>query len=261
MATNNKNKALKKHLTLLCIIFTIVIPFINNFGLFLVLLNIQNDVVFGSLPDLLQSFMSALTTLDLFFTYAILVISIVRFGTKRSSDIIALSAAKIFVTYFSSVLAGAVVTTDFLSSLVKYNYEFFLINALVELMLLLGAVILCGILSTKFLAENNTDITVKKVFDRKNPLIVIITWTTVLISAFLLSRCITDTVADIVTYGAKNLTKSEIIYLIKPYLIWVCKTVFCYFAMVISAKWIDFVWKNLNADDKKDADLKTAKKK
>jgi hypothetical protein len=102
-------------------------------------------------------------------------------------------------------------------------------------------------LRSKFLSEENTDITVRKIFDRHNPLLNIILWTTALISAFMLSNCIINTVSDIITYGAADLTVSEIIYLVSPYAAWVVKTVGCYFVMVITAKWIDFLWKAINS--------------
>ena len=113
-------------------------------------------------------------------------------------------------------------------------------------MLVVGAIILCSFLRSKYLDENNTDITVRKIFDRNNPLTNIILWVTVLISAFLLSGCIINTVTDITTYGADDLNFNEFIYLVSPYIKWLCKTVFGYFVMVFTAKWLDLQWKNLH---------------
>jgi hypothetical protein len=247
MSVVNKNKALKKHLTLLSVIFAIAIPLINNFGLSLVMSNVYGDIMYTGLSDFLSAFISVLSALDLFAVFAVLVISLVRFGSKNSRDVITLCFVRIVIIYASYILIGAIVTENFANTLAN-NYEYFLVNAVIDVMLLVGAIILCLFLRSKYLFEENTDITVRKLFDKHNPLLNVILWTTVLISAFMLSNCIINTVSDIVTYGANDLSVNEVVYLVTPYAAWAVKTAACYFVMVFMAKWVDFLWKAINAD-------------
>ena len=248
MSVTNKNRALKKHLTLLSVIFGIAVPLINNFGLSLWLSIVDGDIMYTGLSDFLSVFITVLSALDLYAMFAVLVISLVRFGSSNSKDVITFGFVRIAITYASYISIGAIVTENFANT-IKNNYEYFLVNCVIDVMLLVGAIFLCLFLRSKFLSEENTDITVRKIFDRHNPLLNIILWTTALISAFMLSNCIINTVSDVVTYGASDLTASEIIYLVSPYLAWVVKTVGCYFVMVFTAKWVDFLWKAINSAD------------
>jgi hypothetical protein len=214
----------------------------------LLLSNIYGDIMLSTLSELVSGFITALDTLNLFLVFAVLVNSVVRFGAKNSRDIILLCFIRIFIVYSSYIAIGAIITTNFAAT-IEGNLIYCFTNALIDIMLLVGTLILCGFLRSKYLDENNTDITVRKIFDRKNPLINIILWVTVLISAFLLSGCIITTVTDITTYGADDLNLSEVLYLVTPYIKWVIKTAFGYFVMVFTAKWLDLQWKNLHSSN------------
>ena len=243
----NKIKALKKHITLLSVIFAIIIPAINNFGLSLIMSIIDGDIMYAGISEFLSAFITILSALDLFAVFAVLVISLVRFGLNNSKDVITFCFVKIAITYSSYIAIGAIVTENFVNTL-KNNYQYFLVNFVIDVMLLIGAVALCLFLRSKYLYEENTDITIRKIFDKHNPILNIMVWTTALISAFMLSNCIINTLSDVITYGANDLSLTEVFYLVSPYAVWVIKTVACYFVMVIMAKWSDFLWKAINSE-------------
>ena len=235
----------KKHLTLLCLIGTVIIPVINNFGLSLILSFISGDIMLETASSLLSYFISALNLVDLFLIFGVLVNSLVRFGYKESKKIVGMCIVRVAIIYLSYFLIGAIVTSNFAST-VTGNIYYCLTNALIDLMLLAGAIALTLYLRSKYLDEKNTNITVKKFFNFKNPLIAISAWIVVLVSSFLLSGNIIDTVADITVYGAQNLTTSEIIYLVSPYVVWVIKTMAGYVIIWGCAKWLDTQWRNLS---------------
>ena len=248
---SKNNQALKNHLTFLALIFTVVIPLINNFGLSLLLSNIYGDIMYQTFSEILKVFITALDTLNLFLVFAVLTISVVRYGIKYSKDVITLCIVRIVLIYGSYLAIGAIVTTNFAAT-ISGNLIYCLSNSVIDVMLLVGSLILCSLLRAKFIGENNTDITVRKFVDKRNPLLNIILWVTVLISAFLLSGCVINTITDIATYGANDLNLSEVLYLVTPYIIWIAKTVFGYFVMAITAKWIDVLWKSVLANGEKE---------
>ena len=175
MSNKNLLQAFKKHITLLCLISTLIIPVINNFALSLVHSLVAGDIMYATIADILSVFITALDTLNLFIVFGVLINSIVRFGAKQSSNVIALCFIRIFIVYASYIAIGAIVTTNFEATL-KGNLFYCFTNALIDVMLLIGAIMLCSLLRAKHLDDNNTDITVRKIFDRKNPLINIILW-------------------------------------------------------------------------------------
>lgn len=248
---SKNHQALKKHLTFLAVIFMVIVPLINNFVLSFILSNIYGDIMFKTVSEILKVFIAALDTLNLFLVFAVLAISIVRYGIKYSKDIITLCVVRIVIVYGSYLAIGAIITTNFAAT-ISGNLIYCLSNSVIDVLLLIGALVLCSLLRARFIGENNTDITIKKFVDRKNPLLNVILWVTVLISAFLLSGCVINTITDIATYGAKNLNVSEVIYLVKPYIIWGTKAVFGYFVMALTAKWIDILWKSVLANDEKE---------
>ena len=246
MSNTKLIETFKKHITLLCVISTLIIPLLNNFAFSLILSLIDGDIMLATATDLLKVFISSLDTLNLFLVFGVLVNSIVRFGAKKSSDVIALVFLRIFLVYTSYITIGAIVTTNFQATL-EGNLYYCLINALVDVMLVVGTIVLCSFLRSKYIDENNTDITIRKIFDKKNPLINITLWVIALVSAFLLSGCIITTISDITNYGASNLNANEVIYLVSPYVKWLLKTIFGYFVVISVAKWLDLQWKNLNS--------------
>lgn len=248
---SKNNQVLKKHLVFLAVIFTVVVPLINNFGLSLVLSNIYGDIMYQTLSEILKVFITALDTLNLFLVFAVLTISVVRYGVKRSKEVITLCVARIFIIYGAYLAIGAIVTTNF-SATLSGNLVYCLTNSVIDVMLLVGTLVLCALLREKFVSEENTDITVRKIIDKKNPLLTIILWVTVLIAAFLLSGCIINTISDITTYGVDNLNLSEVLYLVSPYVIWLAKTAFGYLVMVLAAKWVDVLWKSVVANGEND---------
>ncbi len=244
MSINQTVSAFQKRLTILCVICTVIVPLINNFGLSLVLSTISGDIMYETPAEILSYFVSALDTVNMFFVFAVLINSITRFGLGKSKNIIALCVLRIIIVYASYLAMGAIITTN-LANTLKGNLYYFVTNAVIDIMLLIGAIVLIIFIRAKFVDENNTNITVKKIFDLKNPLVSITLWITVLISAFLLSGCVINTISDISAYGADNLNAYEIIYLVIPYIKWLLKNIAGYLIMIFCAKLFDTQWKTL----------------
>lgn len=247
---NNAVAVFTKHLNLLAIIGCIVLPLISNFVLSLILSFISGDILLVSAANILGGFITALNLVGLFFVYGVLLNSIIRFGYEKSKKLVGFCVLRIVIIYSSYLAIGAIVTENLAASFVC-NLVTCLTNAVVDLMLLVGALFLACFLRSKYLDENNTNITVKGFFSAKNPLIAISAWIVVLISAFLLSSCIIDTVVDIVSYGAKDLNSTEIVYLVTPYVSWLIKTIAGYCVMWATAKWLDTRWRQFNLEAKK----------
>lgn len=250
MAQNTKTEAFKKHIFLLALTGAVLITVINSFGLSLVLSLISGDIMMKVPAELLTYFVSALNLCGLFLTYGALVNSLIRYGFKDSKNILILCLVRIVLIYVSYLLIGAIATSNFAASF-QGNLYYCLTNGLIDLMLLSGAAFLTLFLRSKYIYEKNTNISVKGFFNFKNPLIAVSLWVVVLISAFLLSGCIINTVADITLYGAKDLNSTEVIYLITPYVEWVLKTAAGYTLMWGCAKWLDSRWKLLSKNESK----------
>ena len=247
---NNVVSLFTKHLNLLLIIGCVILPLISNFVLSLILSFISGDILLVGVADFLGGFITALNLVGLFFVYAVLINSIIRFGYYKSQKLVGFCVLRIAIIYSSYLAIGTIVTENLAASF-KGNLITCLTNAVVDLMLLAGALFLACFLRSKYLDEKNTNITVKGFFSAKNPLIAISAWIVVLISAFLLSSCIIDTVVDIVSYGAKDLNSTEIIYLVTPYASWLIKTVAGYCVMWFTAKWLDTRWRQFSLETKK----------
>jgi hypothetical protein len=249
MSNKTTVKAFKKHITLLGIITFLIIPIVNDFGLTVFLTTIKGNIMYEDLFAFFQTFSTSLDTLNLFLGYGLLASAIVRFGTKHSKDVIVLSFLRVFVRYASYFIVGAIASTD-LAAAIKNNLYFGLINGGIDVMLVLGAIFLCSLIRSRYVGENKIDITIKKVFNIKNPMICVIMWVCALVGAFLLAGCVIDTVLDIMNAGADNLNANEIVYLVSPYVKWLFKVAFGYFVMIFTSKWLDFQWKALNAEPK-----------
>lgn len=249
-AGSNAVSLFTKHLNLLMIIGCILLPLISNFILSLILSFISGDILLVGVANFLGGFITALNLVGLFFVYAVLLNSIIRFGYEKSKKLVGFCGIRIALIYTSYLAIGAIVTENFASSFLG-NFITCLTNALVDVMLLAGTLFLTCFLRSKYLDENNTNITVKGFFSKKNPLITISTWIVVLISAFLLSSCIIDTIVDVVSYGASDLTSTEIVYLVTPYVSWLIKTIAGYCVMWFTAKWLDTRWKQFSLETKK----------
>ncbi len=247
---NNAVSLFTKHLNLLSLIGCVILPLISNFVLSLILSFISGDILLVGVANFLGGFITALNLVGLFFVYAVLLNSIIRFGYEKSKKIIGFCFLRIAIIYSSYLVIGAIVTENLAASFVG-NLVTCLTNAVVDVMLLVGALFLACFLRSKYLDENNTNITVKAFFSAKNPLIAISAWIVVLISAFLLSSCIIDTIVDVVSYGASDLNSTEIVYLITPYVSWLIKTVAGYSVMWATAKWLDTRWRQFNLETKK----------
>lgn len=245
MKMNKKTAEFRKHLLLVCTICTVVIPLINNFALSLVMSFIAGDIMLVFWAELLGSFMAALDTLNLFLVFGVLVNSLVRFGAKESKRIVMLCVLRVVIIYTSYLTIGAIVTGRFLSTLTS-NMFYCITNGAIDLLLLVGTVVMVSFLRVKFVEEKNTNISLNGFLKVSNPLIVITLWVTGLVSAFLLSGCVISTVADISAYGVSGLNLTEFLYLVTPYLKWICKTLVGYCIMWACAKWFDVQWKNLH---------------
>ena len=250
MAQITRTEAFKKHIFLLALTGAVVITVINSFGLSLVLSLISGDIMLKVPAELLTYFVSALNVCGLFLTYGALVNSLIRFGFKGSKSVLILCIVRIFLIYVSYLLIGVIVTSNFTASF-GGNLYYCLVNGLIDLMLLCGSAALTLFLRSKYIYENNTNISVKGFFNFKNPLISVSVWVVVLISAFLLSGCIINTVADVTLYGASNLNPTEVIYLVTPYVEWLLKTAVGYVLMWCCAKWLDSRWKLLGKTESK----------
>ncbi|MBR5322861.1 MAG: hypothetical protein IKU48_04890 [Clostridia bacterium] len=249
-AGSNAVSLFTKHLKLLMIIGCVILPIISNFVLSLILSFISGDILLVDAANFLSGFITALNLVGLFFVYAVLLNSIIRFGYEKSKKLIGFCGLRIAIIYTSYLAIGTIITEN-LSASFTGNLITCFTNAVVDLMLLAGALFLACFLRSKYLDEKNTNITVKTFFAAKNPLISISTWVVVLISAFLLSGCVIDTIVDVVSYGASDLNSTEIIYLITPYVSWLIKTVAGYCVMWFTAKWLDTRWRQFSLESKK----------
>ena len=233
----------KKHLTVTFVIAAIIIPVISYFILPAIrLLTPSNDVY-----RWLGVFLSALNTVDLFLVYGILITALVRFGMNNSSKIIGLGLLRYAIIYLSNVLLTVVVVPLVIKNYevdTVYNLLVFGINIIVDVLPYAGAIIMTSFLCSKYIDEKKTDITIRKVFDRKNPLLVITLWVTVLISATLLSEIIVGTATSLSSYlsSGYQITSSLISVLVEPYFQWILKTVIGYFIMLGVGKWFEFQW-------------------
>ncbi len=245
MATEKKtaNSIFQKYMIAICVACTIIIPLINNFALSLLLSSISGDIMLRTWVMILDAVINAIDTINLFLIYSILVNNIIRFGVKKSKPIIALCIIRIFIVYLAYLVNGAILVSTF-SNMLDMNLTYCLTSGSVDLLLLIGAIILTCFLRSKFISEKNTDITVKKMFDTKNPLIVVSMWITVLIGAIMLSNCITNTISDLSTYMSPILQFDHLVYFVTPYIKWLFKIVIGYIVMYFSAKLFDIQWKN-----------------
>ncbi len=244
MAKLSKQDALfKKHLTTTMVIAAVIIPVISHFILPAVRLLTPSDKVY----EILGIFLNALNTADLFLVYGVLITALVRFGMNNSSKIIGLGLLRYVIIYLSNILLTVIIVplviVDYEVDFV-YNLLVFGINIIVDVLPYAGAIIMTSFLCSKYVDENKTDITIRKVFDRKNPLLVITLWVTVLISATLLSETIVGTATNLSSYlsSGYQITSSLISILLEPYFHWLLKTVIGYFIMLGVGKWFEFQW-------------------
>ena len=231
----------KKRITIICIICGVVMPFIANYVLSYIMINIKDNLLYTTEFELLNAFITSLTTVSMFALFGVIVNSIVRFGLKKSIVPLCFGVARTLLFYIFTIELCAndmgIGFFDFLSA----SFSSVALNAGIDLLLLAGVVILTVFLRAKFLNEKKTNITVKKFFDFKNPLIAIYIWVIILVFAFYLSGCITETVSIILAYNSY-----EVFALISPYLGVIGKTAVGYVIMWGCAKWLDFQWKSLN---------------
>jgi len=243
MAQTLNNTAFRKYMHIICLVATVIVPILNNFVLSLIVSLIDGDIMLTVLSSILSHIISALGTLDLFLVYAVLINDLMRFGLKKSRRTVLLCFLRLFIIYASYITIGAIITSNFTRVLVD-NLYYCGINALIDTLLLIGAIVLTCFLRAKYVDENNTDITVRSLIDTRNPLLTVTFWTVILITAFMLSGCVINTVMDISRYGANNLNATEVIYLVSPYVELVIKAFLGYFLMALSAKWFDIQWKH-----------------
>lgn len=227
--------AFQKHLQLLALIAAVIVPLISNFGLSLIMSNIANDIMYVTAFNLLKNFITAFNLVDLFLIYAVLVNSLLRFGFKDSRGVFTLCLIRVFIIYASYIVIGAIITADFFSVL-SANLYYCLINGSIDLLILGGVVVITMFLRSKFFAEKNTNITVKRFFDFKNPLIAVSAWVVVLISASLLSSCLINTF----------FSSLDALSIVMSYVQWITKTAVGYCIMWGVAKWLGSRWKAIN---------------
>ena len=127
---------------------------------------------------------------------------------------------------------------------------YILLNFSVDIVLLIGVIILVVFLRSKFIDLKKTNITVKSIFDRKNPIVTVTLWVSILITAVYLAGCVAETYALIMTYGADNLNFREVITLVSPYLEQVFRFIVGYLIMMGTAKWLELQWTLINTADK-----------
>ncbi len=233
----------KKHMIWTCIIGAVIIPLISYLLLPALRVFISSDTVYS----ILGYFLNALNTVDLFVVYGILISSLVRFGLNNSITVILLGFLRYVIIYASNIILSSVFIPLIIEGYevnVVLDMLVYGINIIVDILPFAGAIIMTVFLCSKYLDEKKNDITIRKIFDRKNPLLVITVWVTVLISATLLSEAAVGTATDLSSYisSGYQITNSLIIVLVKPYIEWLLKTVVGYLIMIIVAKWFEFQW-------------------
>ena len=140
-------------------------------------------------------------------------------------------------------------STDFIKD-IKANISYIVTEAMIEFILLGGALLLIVFLRKKYADEKNTNITLKKFFDKNNPLTVVIFWVSVLISVVYLAGDVASTLAQIAVYGAENLKFNEIITLATPYIEQIFGFLIGYAVMVGIGKWLDIQGENSVLSDR-----------
>lgn len=249
MTKNANIKVFKKHVNIIGVICAVVITLITNYVLSLVLSNIRNDIMWTTLTTILSYFQDALIFVAGYVLYGLLINSLLRFGFRGSRGILNLSCIRLLLIYMAYLVFGIFMSRDFINDL-KANMLYILLNFSVDIVLLIGVIILVVFLRSKFIDLKKTNITVKSIFDRKNPIVTVTLWVSILITAVYLAGCVAETYALIMTYGADNLNFREVITLVSPYLEQVFRFIVGYLIMMGTAKWLELQWTLINTADK-----------
>ena len=249
MAKNAHITAFKKHINLLGFIIAVIVTVIAHYGLVYILSLIRDDIMWTPLTSILTYFKNAMIIIANYAIYGLLINSILRFGFKKSSAIISLSVLRLVLIHLATLFFGLFMSTDFIKDF-KANISYVITEAAIEFILLIGALLLIVFLRKKYADEKNTNITLKKFFDKNNPLTVVIFWVSVLISVVYLAGDIASTFAQIAVYGADNLKFNEVLTLATPYLEQIFVFLIGYAVMVGIGKWLDFQWENIVLSDK-----------
>lgn len=249
MAKNAHITAFKKHINLLGFIIAVIVTLIAHYGLVYILSLIRDDIMWTPLTSILTYFKNTMIIIANYAIYGLLINSVLRFGFKKSSGIISLSVLRLVLIHLATLFFGLFMSTDFIKD-IKANISYIVTEAMIEFILLGGALLLIVFLRKKYADEKNTNITLKKFFDKNNPLTVVIFWVSVLISVVYLAGDVASTLAQIAVYGAENLKFNEIITLATPYIEQIFVFLIGYAVMVGIGKWLDIQWENIVLSDR-----------
>ena len=202
MKSQKEITAFKKHLNVLCFLCTVIIPVLNNFILSLILSFISGDIMLVFWAELLEAFVVALDTVNLFLVFGVLINSVARFGYKNSGRVIAFCTVRIAIIYASYIAIGAIVTSSFAYTLVN-NLLYCFTNAAIDILLLVGAVFLISFLRSRFKEACSADESVGGILSFKNPM-----------NTFLLTSPVNEKqIKENVAAGSIELTSDEILWL------------------------------------------------
>ena len=248
MIKNENVRMFKKHINVIGIICAIFLTLVTNYALAIIVSNIRNDIMYETLTAILTSFQNALIFVSIYVLYGLLINSLLRFGVKNSRGILSLCFARIGLIYLSYFVFGIFLSKDFINDL-KTNLMFILLNLAVDVIMLVGVIILILFLRSKFVDEKKTNITLKSIFEKKNPIVAVTLWVGILISSVYVSGCIAETYANVMTYGANNLNIHEVMTLVTPYIEQIIRFVLGYLVMMGAAKWLELQWSLINSKE------------
>ena len=249
MAKNSHIKAFKKHINVLGLINAVLITLIANYALVYVLSLVINDWAWQPLATFLIHFDKALITVANYVMYGLLINSLLRFGFKKSGGILSISILRIVLIHLATMFFGLFMSEDFVKD-IRVNFYYVLIEAMIEIVLLLGAIILIMFLRSKYIDEKKTNITINKFIEKGNPLLAVTLWVSILISVVYLAGDFAETYALIRLYGTAGMTFKTVMNMAMPYINQIFVFVLGYAVMVGVAKWLDLQWSGIVSSDK-----------
>lgn len=225
--------AFVKKLNIIAFIFGIVVPLVNNFALELLRSSIYGDILFETEAGLLGGFVEAVSFISVYVLSALLINSYLRFGFGGGKTVLLFSLCRCAIVYASEVAIQLLLTRNFKNSLAD-NLATVALNFAIEAGLFFVILGVSKYLRQSYADLNNTDITLKKTFDLKNPLTSVHFWSALLIGAVYLASNIASSFSSDAPRG--------FLAAAYPYVRWAIRSVVGYFIMHLTAKYLEYLY-------------------
>ncbi len=222
--------AFVKKLNIIAFVFGIVIPLVNNFALELLRSSIYGDVLYETEAGLLGGLVDSVSFISVYVLSALLINAYMRFGFDGGKKILLFSLCRCVIVYASEVAIQLLLTRNFKNSLAD-NLATVALNFAIEAGLFLVILGVSKYLRQSYAKLNNTDITLKRVFDLKNPLTSVHFWSALLIGAVYLA-------SNIASSFSSDAPK-EFLAAAYSYIRWAIRSVVGYFIMHLTAKYLE----------------------